>query len=156
MRKNTPNTATQEAAFTAFCRERHEGEILYNLDSTNLWGEYLLIVSKIKFKVNGTTTYCLILHSVTLKDHTLIPLNRRIDFSSEMANSVPFLKPVGFCKFELNPHFTKVDINLPLIVTYKNQDIWDYTKRSKTPKPKKRTYGIDGLKIIKPTDNLHN
>ena len=47
--------------YNRFCGNLKEGCILYNIDSTNSWGDYLLVVNISAVKVEGIKTYTVLL-----------------------------------------------------------------------------------------------
>ena len=52
---------TDLGVYNNFCKNITEGSILYNMDITNLWGDYLLVVQKTIIRIGKMKTYSLLL-----------------------------------------------------------------------------------------------
>jgi hypothetical protein len=135
--------------FNLFCKNISEGVVLYNLNTTNHWGELLLVASICPITVHNTKTYTVLLVGVKREEGNLTIRNTRIKFTPDYADSIPFLKYVGHCKFSLLPKITETKLNMGLMVTYGSVDLWKYRKKLSIRKPKKRKYGNDGEPIVK-------
>jgi hypothetical protein len=139
--------------FNNFCSNRRAGTVLYNIDSTNLWGELLLVVNISTVKVNRMNTYTVLMLGLKREEGKYVPRNLRIKFTPDYASNIPFLKYVGYCKYHLVPELEDVNVNLGLLTVYSNTDLRKFAKNSSVRKPKKRKYGNDGELIKKKANN---
>lgn len=139
--------------YNQFCESLVEGNILYNIDTTNLWGEYLLVANITSVRVGGFKTYTVLLLGLKKEEGKYIPIDLRIKLTPEYTNNIPFLKPVGFCKFKLFPELSNININTGLVSVYGNVDLWKYRDKLNIKKPRKRKYDSEGKLIIKKTGN---
>lgn len=139
--------------FNKFCSNLREGTILYNIDSTNLWGDLLLVVNISTVKIDKMSTYTVLMLGLKREEGKFVPRNLRIKFTPDYASSIPFLKYVGYCKYQLVPKLEDVNVNLGLLTVYSNTDLRKFTKTSSVRKPRKRKYGNDGELIIKKANN---
>lgn len=139
--------------YNEFCRSVNEGDILYNIDSTNCWGDYLLVAAKAPIKVRNAKSWFILLLGLDLKDDKLITTSVRINLTPDEMQSTYYLKYVGYCKYSLTPTIYNSTIVEALKNTYKNIDLWKYSKKLHLRKPKKRKYGRDGKPIINNNNN---
>lgn len=130
--------------YNAFCKNIAEGYILYNLDSTNNWGEYLLVGEKFHVKVGDCKTYAVLLFGIRRKENRFVFNNIRIKLTPDCAANVPFLKYIGRCKCSTFPDTSNFKVNLGLAVAYGNTDLHKYAEKLSIRKPKKRKYANDG------------
>ena len=135
--------------FNNFCENLSEGDILYNLDYTNKWGEYLLVLSKATIKMKDCKTYYVLLTGLKKKDGRFIPANTRINLTPKMADSTYFLKPIGSCEYSILPIIENVFINKGLIAMYENTDLKEYSAKAHVRKPKVRKYGEDNKPVVR-------
>lgn len=135
--------------YNDFCHSITEGSILYNIDATNLWGDYLLVVNKAVIHVNEIKTYSLLLLGLRKDGNQYVPRNLRISVTPDYAGRIPFLKQVGVCKYKLLPVLKDVDINTGLVAVYSSTDLHKYTKKLNIRKPKKKKYDKEGKPTIK-------
>lgn len=139
--------------YNRFCKDMHEGNILYNVDKTNSWGEYLLIVNIATVIYNGVKTYSMLLLGLKKKGKEFLSRNIKIKITPDFARNIPFLKYVGHCTFNLVPQLKEVNVNLGLATIYGEIDLKKYVQKLTTRKPKQRKYSADGSPIVKRTDN---
>lgn len=140
-------------AYNAFCKSIQKGNILYNLDSTNLWGDYLLVTNIATVKVSNIKTYTVFLIGLKKENGEYIPRDLSISLTPSNRGNIPFLKPVGFCKFKLHPTFSKVNIDVGLTTIYGNTDLHKYLTKHDIRKPKVSKYDTNGELIIKSLNN---
>lgn len=139
--------------YNRFCKNLMEGNILYNIDSTNLWSEYLLVANITPIRIKGVRTYTITLLGLKKQNGKYTPINQRISMTPDYTKYIPFLKPVGFCKFKLIPDMTDVEINVGLVATYGSTDLHKFTSKLSIRKPKFSKYDMEGKLIIKKADN---
>lgn len=139
--------------FNDFCRGLHEGDILYNIDTTNLWGEYLLVAAKTAIDIGPYQSWFVLLMGLDKKDEKLVPANRRINLTLDKVSNTAFLKIVGRCNFSLSVLIKEYLLDKGLVKVYESTDLWKYSKKLSVRKPKHRKYGKDGKPIIKPSHN---
>lgn len=139
--------------YNKFCSNLREGFILYNVDSTNLWGDYLLVADVIAVRVGACKTFTVLLIGLKKEEGLFKVRNLRIKLTPEHAKNIPFLKYVGYCNFNLIPEMTNVNINIGLVAVYGQADLHKFVKGLSIRKPRKQKYGNDGKLIIKPTSN---
>lgn len=144
---------TDLKAFNDFCGNLREGAVLYNVDSTNLWGEFLLVVNITTVVIERKRTYAVLMIGLKKDEGKFIPKNLRIKLTPDYAPNIPFLKYVGHCNFQLIPDLKDVNVNLGLVTVYSNIDLWKYKEKLATRKPRRRKYGKDGKLIIKKAEN---
>lgn len=139
--------------YNKFCKGLKEGSVLYNLDHTNLWGEYLMVVNITKVKVGDYTTYTVLLLGLKKEEEKFVPSNLRISLNPDYVQSIPLLMPVGFCKFTLAPYLEKTNIDLGLVTIYSNTDLHRFTTKLNLKKSKVRKYDNGGNLVIKKSYN---
>ena len=146
-------TNTGMGAYNDFCRNLTEGSILYNLDSTNSWGDYLLVANKQVIHAGNDQTYTLLLLGLKKENGQYKPRNLRISMTPDYAKHIPYLKYVGTCKFELLPVISEVNVSVGLVSIYSNTDLRKFTQKLNIRKPQKKRYGNDGKPTIKKCNN---
>lgn len=139
--------------YNEFCESLVEGNILYNIDSTNLWGEYLLVANITSVKVEETKTYTVLLLGLNKEEGKYLPRDLRIKLTSDYIDNIPFLKPVGYCDFKLFPELSNLNVNTGLVSIYGSVDLWKYRDKLNIKKPKRRKYDGDGKLVIKKSGN---
>lgn len=139
--------------YNQFCESVSEGNILYNIDSTNKWGDYLLVANKATVIIGELKTYTMMFLGLEKKKDKFSLRNLRIKFTPDYVKHIPFLKPVGNCRFRLLPELFDVNVNMGLATVYGRADLWKFRKNMSFRKPKVRKYGIDGKLIIKKVEN---
>lgn len=140
-------------AYNEFCRNLREGNILYNLDRTNSWGEYFLVANIATVKLMEYKTYTMLLIGLKKKDKEFVPRNIRIKITPDYASNIPFLKYVGHCNYMLVPEIKDISVNIGLVAVYGKADLRKYAQKLSIRKPKTRKYGKDGKLIIKKAEN---
>lgn len=136
--------------YNTFCHNLKEGCILYNVDSTNAWGNYLLVANIIP--VNDTYTVLLI--GLKKEDGKFKTRDVRINLTPDYAKNIPFLKYVGLCEFQLIPALSKINVNQALITVYGSTDLRKFNKKADLRKPRVRRYDKSGTPVIKTTKNV--
>lgn len=139
--------------YNKFCKSLYEGCILYNIDSTNLWGEFLLVVNITTITLEGKNTYSVLLIGLKKVQEEFVPYNLRVNLTPDYASSVPFLKYIGYCNFNLNPEVSNASVNMGLATVYSEVNLHKYAKKLSIKKPRKRKYGKDGRVVIRNTEN---
>ena len=139
--------------YNEFCKTQVEGNILYNIDKTNNWGEYLLIVNIATVRVGEIKTYSMLLIGLQKEGKEFKPKNLRIKLTPDYCSNIPFLKYVGHCNFKLVPTLEDVDVNIGLAAVYGTTDLWKYKEKLSIRKPKTRKYDKEGKLVIKKTGN---
>ena len=145
------NTGLSE--YNSFCKELRAGSILYNIDSTNLWGEYLLVAHTTKVRVGNALTYTVLLIALKKEKGQYIPLNLCISLTPDSAKNIPFLKQVGYCRFKLIPDFDSIDVNTGLVAIYSQTNLHKFAQNLSVRKPKSRKYNKDGNLVVRKTGN---
>jgi hypothetical protein len=140
-------------AYNDFCRDLQEGTVLYNINPTSLWGDYLLVANKSIIRVGNVITYSVLLLGLKKENGVYKSRDLRISLTPDYAPHIPFLKYVGFCKFELLPVLKNVDIKTGLVAAYSNVDLHQFTKKLKIRKPQKHKYDRDGKPLIRKCNN---
>jgi len=135
--------------YCAFCNTLKVGDLLYNINSANAWGEYLLVATKANVYVDCEKTPYVMLLGLQDRKGEFTFNNKRIDFTLELDNMIPFLKVVGKCKFELRPIIIKCIPIKELLALYKSIDPWKYAQKIDGRKPKTKKYEKDGTKVVK-------
>ena len=135
--------------YNTFCQNLLTGNILYNIDSTNLWGEYLLVVNITPIRFYDVKTYTVFLIGLKKQEGKYVPYNLCISMTPDYARYIPFLKPVGYCKFSLLPVLEDVDVNLGLVTVYGNTDLHKFASKLSIRKPRAKKYDGEGSPIIK-------
>lgn len=139
--------------YNEFFENLTEGTLLYNIDSTNQWGDYFLVANIATVKLQEQKTFTALLIGLKKEGNTLVPRNIRIKLTPDYAKNIPFLKKVGYCKFRLFPELEEINLNLGLATVYGNTDLWKFREKLSVRKPKTRKYGKDGKLIIKKAGN---
>lgn len=147
----TANIGLEE--YNTFCRNLKEGTVLYNIDTTNLWGEYLLVVHKVLVRIQNIKTYTIMLVGLQKEDGQYKSRNIMVVLTPDCASSIPFLKCVGYCRFKLYPVIEDADVNLGLVAAYSGVDLRRYAYSINMRKPQKTKYGKDGKPVIKKLNN---
>lgn len=131
--------------YNTFCQDINEGDIIYNLNKALVPGEYLLVISKIA--VNNT--WALLMLGMSLKDNEFVSANIRFLLTADMASYVSYLKKVGHADFDVEFCLNNTSVNNNLTVAYKSIDIWKYSSRICSRKPRRKKYGKEGYPIVK-------
>ena len=139
--------------YNGFCKNLTEGCILYNIDSTNLWGDYLLVASISIVRIGSHKTYTVLLLGLKKEGTSYVPRNLCIKLTPDYAKNVPFLKYVGHCKFKLIPELSNMDINTGLVAAYGSIDLHKYTTKLSIRKPRARKYDREGKLVIRKPNN---
>ena len=140
-------------SYNSFCGNLREGYILYNIDSTNQWGDYLLVANVATVRVKGIETYTCMLLGLKKEDNRFVPRNCRIKLTPDYAGNIPFLKYVGKCDFTIVPVVENVEVNLGLVTVYGTIDLHKFAEKLSIRKPRNRKYGRDGKPVIKKNGN---
>ena len=135
--------------YNRFCKNLHEGYILYNIDTTNSWGDYLLVANIAKVRLGEQTTYTVMLLGLKKEKKNFVPRNIRIKLTPDCAKYIPFLKYVGKCHYRLIPDISDVEVNIGLAAVYGGVNLRKYTQKLSIRKPKKKGYWNDGRRIVK-------
>lgn len=130
--------------YNGFCSNLREGYILYNLDSENGWGEYLLVGEKFTVCIGEQKTFAALLFGLKKKEKRFVFNGIRVKLTPECAGNVPFLKYVGKCRCLTFPDMDDFNVNMGLAVAYSTTDLHKYSKMLSIRKPKKSRYGSDG------------
>lgn len=141
------------AEYNAFCRNLMEGNILYNMDKTNLWAEYLLVANITSARVGNAKTYTVMLLGLKKQEGRYLPINQRISLTPDYARHIPFLKVVGYCKFRLLPEMTDMEVNVGLAAIYGSTDLHKFATKLSIKKPRYSKYDSEGKLVIKNTNN---
>jgi hypothetical protein len=140
-------------SYNNFCKKLSEGSVIYNVDTTNGWGEYLLVIDKSIICVGKTHTYSIILLGIQKERGRYLPRNLKISLTPENASNIPYLKYVGYCRYELLLVLRDVNINIGLAAAYGSTDLHKFTKNAHIRKPQIRKYNKDGKPVIKKNSN---
>lgn len=144
---------TRLNAYNVFCQDLRAGHVLYNMDSTNLWGDYLLVANVTIIRIGDIKTYTVLLIGLKKEDGAYYPRNLSISLTPEYANRIPFLKHVGYCRFNLIPVIDDVNINTGLVAIYGNTDLHKFTTKLSIRKPRAKKYDKGGKTVIKKPSN---
>ena len=139
--------------YNTFCKSINVGSILYNINSTNCWGEYLLVADITAIKIDNLKTYAILLLGLKKEEGNYKPRELSVTLTPDDANNVPFLKPVGYCTFKLVPQLNKVNVDKGLIAAYSDIDLHKYANRLSIRKPRTSKYNHEGSLVIKKTYN---
>lgn len=139
--------------YNDFCRDLRAGNVLYNIDSTNLWGDYLLVVNVAPVKIGNVRTYTALLLGLKKENGRYVSRDLCISLTPDYANRIPFLKHVGYCRFNLIPVLEKVNIDVGLVTVYGNIDLHKFATKLSVRKPRAGKYGKDGKLVIKKPRN---
>jgi len=140
--------------FNDFCSDLLVGNILYNLDNTNRWPRYLLVIDITPTMINGQPSYSILLLGLSYNKGIFEADDQCIKLTSEHAHNALFLKIVGLCKFNLKPEIIDSKVNQGLITIYNNTNLKDFIQKLNIRKPHLGKYGKDGKPIIKKTSNF--
>jgi hypothetical protein len=139
--------------YNAFCKELRAGNILYNINSMNLWGDYLLVAQVTHVRVGNASTYTVLLMGMKKEEGQYVPRNFSISLTPDDMAQVPFLKHVGYSKFNLVPVFSEININVGLATVYSQTDLHKYVSKLAIRKPRTHKYDGEGKPVIKKSGN---
>lgn len=139
--------------YNNFCALIDEGDILYNVDNTNGWGEYLLVINVSKICIQDIKTYSVLLLGIKKYTDRFTVRNLRIALTPDYVNNIPYLKKVGHCSFQLQSTIDNVAFNKALVAAYGNTQLRKYHQKSSFRKPRKRKYDKAGNLVIKKISN---
>jgi hypothetical protein len=148
-----PEGNNSMAIYNDFCKNLKEGYILYNVDSTNSWGDYFLVVNVAKVCINKIMTYTALLLGLRKDKDKFVPRDSRIKLTPDCATNVPFLKYIGKCSYRLIPEIKDVEVNIGLAAVYGSTDIHKFASSLHLHKPRNRKYGNDGKPVVKKAGN---
>lgn len=152
IRRRVRNVSEEIFNYNVFCKTIKEGDILYNMNKSNKWGELLLVAAKSAIVINDLETYSLLLLGLNSKDNLITTNGQRVDFTPQLASAIPYLRNVGHCKYEFFAEMKDFNVNFGMIVVCKDTDLKKYAMHH-SRKPRARKYGDDGKPIVKPTKN---
>ena len=155
---NKSNTSSSHddtplSAYNTFCKRLRAGDILYNINHTNGWGEYLLAAHIIHVRVGNADTYTVLLLGLKKQDGKYVPRNLSISLTPDDRKQVPFLKPVGYGQFTLIPAFDSINVNVGLVAVFSQTDLHKFASKLAIRKPGTHKYDKDGKPIIKKNGN---
>lgn len=135
-------------SYNDFCKNLREGSILYNINKTNSWGEYLLVANIATVVFDTIKTYSMLLLGLKKRGNEFIARNIRIKITPDCSENIPFLKYVGRCNYTLIPEIKDANVNVGLAAVYGETDLHKYAKKLSIRKPSIHKYGKDGKPII--------
>ena len=139
--------------YNEFCKELRAGNILYNINSMNLWGDYLLVAHVIHIRIGNADTYTALLLGLKKIEGQYVPRNFCISLTPDNMEQIPFLKHVGYGKFTLVPVFNEINVNVGLATVYSQTDLHKFVSKLSIRKPRTHKYGKDGKPVIKKNGN---
>ncbi len=139
--------------YNTFCKDLMEGNVLYNMDNSNLWAEYLLVANITSVRVGNAKTYTVLLLGLKKQEGKYVPINQRISLTPDLARYIPFLKVVGYSKYKLIPEMTGLEINVGLVTVYGQADLHKFATKLSIKKPRHSKYDKDGKPVIKKNGN---
>lgn len=153
MVQNERNKIAEFSTYNIFCKELNEGDVLYNVDSTNGWGDYLLVANIATVKLFDKKTYTVMLLGLTKNSDGFKSRNVRIKLTPDYSSNVPFLKCVGHCDFRIEPVIKNIRVNIGLATSYGTVGLKKFKDKLDLKKPKVRKYGKDGKLILQKAEN---
>ena len=139
--------------FNDFCSSLTEGTVLYNIDKTNGWGEYLMVINVSKITLDSIDTYSVLLLGLHKEGDTFKAKNLKITLTPDYSDNIPYLRCVGNCEFILNPCISQISINKALTIVYGDTDLSKFSKKLSIRKPRKRKYDKEGKLVLKKINN---
>ena len=139
--------------YNEFCKELRAGNILYNINSMNLWGDYLLVAHITHIRVGNADTYTVLLLGMKKVEGKYVPRNLCVSLTPDNMEQIPFLKPVGYSKFTLVPVFDEIKVDVGLATVYSQTDLHKFVSKLSIRKPRVHKYGKDGKPVIKKNGN---
>lgn len=139
--------------YNEFCKNLNAGSILYNINTSNNWGEYLLVVNVDRVQCNNLTTYTVLLLGIKKEEGKYIPRDFMVSLTPDLRAHISFLKYVGYSKFSLVPVLEDIRINVGLVARFSQVDLHEYAQNLSIRKPVNRKYGKNGKLIIRKTGN---
>ena len=139
--------------YNRFCKDLKVGSILYNINSLNNWGEYLLVINVDHIRFNNFSTYTVLLLGLKKEEGKYISRDFCISLTPDHRAQIPFLKYVGYSRFKLIPVLDDIKINVGLVARFSQVDLHEFAKKLSIRKPRTHKYGRDGKPIIKKTGN---
>jgi hypothetical protein len=139
--------------YNEFCKGLRAGNILYNINSMNLWGDYLLVAHVTHIRVGNADTYTALLLGLKKIEGQYVPRNFCISLTPDNMEQIPFLKHVGYGKFTLVPVFDEINVNVGLATVYSQTDLHKFVSKLSIRKPRTHKYGKDGKPVIKKNGN---
>lgn len=138
--------------FNEYCKTLHEGDILYNIDSTNLWGEYLIVLVKHQVRTENGSTWFVMLSGARREKDSFRPTSLKVYLSPDKIGSCEYLKYIGHCKVTVTPEFGMGVVNKGLVAVYKGTDLWRYSRNTHCRKVRNRKYDDRGNPIKREDD----
>lgn len=139
--------------YNKFCKELKAGNILYNINSMNLWGDYLLVAHVTHVRVGNADTYTALLLGLKKTEGQYIPRNFYVSLTPDNIEQIHFLKHVGYGKFTLVPVFSEINVNVGLATVYSQTDLHKFVSKLSIRKPRVSKYDKDGKPVIKKNSN---
>jgi hypothetical protein len=139
--------------YNEFCKGLRAGNILYNINSMNLWGDYLLVAHVTHIRIGNADTYTALLLGLKKIEGQYVPRNFCISLTPDNMEQIPFLKHVGYGKFTLVPVFDEINVNVGLATVYSQTDLHKFVSKLSIRKPRTHKYGKDGKPVIKKNGN---
>lgn len=137
--------------YNKFCKGLKEGDVLYNINKTNRWGEYLLVANITRIAIDNFHTYTILFLVLKRERKDFVFCNLKIRFNPEHAGNISYFKYIGHINFRLVPVFDDINVNMGLVTVYSNTDLRRYSKGLKIRKPVNRKYSKGGDFVIDKT-----
>lgn len=128
------------AEYNNFCQNLVDGTVLYNIDSTNPLGEYLLVIKVLPVSIKDTCAFTVFLMGLKKQEGKYIPTTLQYTLTPSDAKYVPFLKSVGYCTFDLFPTINEIKVNVGLVTVFGSTDLRKFTKKTSNRKPRQVKY----------------
>ncbi len=139
--------------YNEFCKGLKAGSILYNINTSNNWGEYLHVVNVDRIQYNNLTIYTVLLLGIKKEEGKYISRDFIVSLTPDLGDHISFLKYVGYSKFTLVPVLEDIKINVGLVARFSQIDLHEYAQNLSIRKPVNRKYGKNGKLIIRKTGN---
>lgn len=132
------------SSYNAFCSTLHEGDILKNLNTSNGWGEFLLVAGKSMV----SDTYSVLLMGLERNEGVFMGNGNSIYLNPDKLEHTSYLRYVGAGKFSFRPVVYDVKLDERLMNVCGRLNV-----RKVGRKPRTKKYDSAGNPIIKRTNN---
>ena len=139
--------------YNEFCKYLKSGSILYNINTLNNWGRYLLVINVDHIKYNNFSTYTILMLGLKKEDGKYLSRNFCVSLTPEHRAQIPFLKYIGYSKYTLVPVLEDIKVNVGLVARFSQVDLHEFAQKLSIRKPRTHKYGKDGKRIIRKTSN---
>lgn len=137
------------SSYNAFCSQLHEGDILKNLNPSNNWGAFLMVVGKSSIALGEHSTYSVLLVGLEDNGEGYTGNGNSIFLTPDKLRHTEYLRYVGKGKYTLSPVVSDIEIDERMMNMSNRLNVKKWEGR----RPRTKRYDACGNPIIKKMSN---